>query len=84
MRGRKLLLATGLRDQPLAIYGRGDHKGGGLALELTLWSRDLVLCTDGPSELSDHYRARLAHYGLRHGFGRHLLHKKAESCRREG
>jgi thioredoxin reductase len=39
-----------LCDQPLAIYGRGD-RGSGLALELTAWSRDLVLCTDGPSEL---------------------------------
>lgn len=40
-----------MRDQPLAIYGRGEH-GKGLALELTAWSRDLVLCTDGPGELS--------------------------------
>jgi thioredoxin reductase len=39
------------RDQPLAIYGRGEN-GFGLAMELLLWSRDLVLCTDGPSELS--------------------------------
>ncbi len=37
--------------QPLAVYGRGD-KGKGLALELTAWSKDLVLCTDGASELS--------------------------------
>ena len=48
-----------MRDRPLAIYGRGDHKGGGLALELTLWSRDLVLCTDGPSGLSNDFRRRL-------------------------
>ena len=39
-----------VRDQPLAIYGRGD-RGLGLSLELTAWSRDLVLCTDGPSEI---------------------------------
>ena len=51
----------GWRDQPIAAYGRGDEKGGGLALELTLWSQDLVLCTDGPSELSVDYRQRLAH-----------------------
>lgn len=49
-----------VRDQPLAVYGRGDDKGGGLALELTLWSRDVVLCTDGPSELSGACRERLA------------------------
>ena len=39
-----------VRDQPLAVYGRGA-RGLGLSLELTAWSRDLVLCTDGPSEL---------------------------------
>jgi thioredoxin reductase len=51
------------RDQPLAIYGRGEN-GSGLALELLLWSRDLVLCTDGPSELSDDDRQRLAHHQI--------------------
>ena len=53
-----------VRDQPLAVYGRGDHKGGGLALELTAWSADVVLCTDGPSELSDAFGDRLARYGI--------------------
>lgn len=77
---KKLLLATGLRDQwptmegakeiygtsifhcpycdgwelrqqPLAVFGNGDKGGGALALELILWSPDIVLCTDGPSEL---------------------------------
>jgi thioredoxin reductase len=47
------------RDQPLAIYGRG-HRGVGLALELTAWSRDLVLCTDGPAEIEQTDRDRLA------------------------
>ena len=47
-----------VRDQPLAIYGRGD-RGLGLSLELTTWSRDLVLCTDGPSEIDDDGRGRL-------------------------
>lgn len=40
-----------VRDQPLAVYGKGKH-GRGLALELLPWSRDLMLCTDGPSELT--------------------------------
>lgn len=48
-----------VRDQPLAVYGRGS-RGYGLSLELTAWSRDLVLCTDGPSELDDEQRNRLA------------------------
>jgi thioredoxin reductase len=45
-------------DEPLAIYGRGA-KGLGLSLTLTAWSRDLVLCTDGPSELDAEDRDRL-------------------------
>lgn len=53
-----------VRDRPLAVYGRGDAKGGGLALELTLWSRDLVLCTDGPAGLSAECQARLAREGI--------------------
>ena len=48
-----------VRDQPLAIYGRGSN-GQGLALELTAWSRDLVLCTDGGANLRPHQRARLS------------------------
>lgn len=51
------------RDQPLAVYGRGEN-GAGLALELILWSRDLVLCTDGASQLSSEERRRLAHHNI--------------------
>jgi len=40
------------RDQPLAIYGCGEE-GSALALGLTVWSEDLVLCTDGPGRLSE-------------------------------
>jgi len=39
------------RDKPVAILGRGEE-GLALALGLTVWTDDLVLCTDGPSELS--------------------------------
>src|SRR6185436_6653378 len=52
-----------LRDQPIAIYGRGK-RGVGLSLELTAWSSDLVLCTDGASELDDEERARLDRNGI--------------------
>jgi len=48
-----------IRDQPLAIYGRGA-RGYGLSLELTGWSRDLILCTDGPSEIEADDLARLS------------------------
>lgn len=53
-----------MSDQPLAVYGRGDDKGGGLALEMTHWSRDTVLCTDGPSELSSQCHQRLEKNGI--------------------
>jgi thioredoxin reductase len=46
------------REQPLAVYGRGE-KGSGLSLMLTIWSKDLVLCTDGPAQLSGAERERL-------------------------
>jgi thioredoxin reductase len=39
------------REQPLAVYGCGDE-GLALALGLTVWTDDLVLCTDGPSRLA--------------------------------
>ncbi len=35
-----------LRGQPLAVYGC-DKRGFGLALELTGWTDDVVLCSDG-------------------------------------
>jgi thioredoxin reductase len=52
-----------VRDRPLAVYGRGA-RGLGLSLELTGWSRDLVLCTDGPSEIDDEGLARLHRNGI--------------------
>jgi thioredoxin reductase len=52
-----------VRDEPLAVYGRGA-RGYGLSLELTQWSRDLVLCTDGPAEIGAADLARLARNGI--------------------
>lgn len=52
-----------LRDQPLAVYGRGEN-GVGLALELLFWSADLVLCTDGPSEISPEDSQRLIQHNI--------------------
>jgi thioredoxin reductase len=52
-----------VRDQPIAIYGRGD-RGLGLSLELTTWSTDLVLCTDGPADIDGDGRARLERNGI--------------------
>jgi thioredoxin reductase len=52
-----------VRDLPLAVYGKGEQ-GPALALELTLWSKDLVLCTDGPAELSEKDLRRLTRNGI--------------------
>lgn len=52
-----------VRDQPIAIYGRG-RRGFGLSLEMVGWSRDLILCTDGPCEIDEEGRARLARNGI--------------------
>lgn len=46
------------RDEPIAIHGKGKE-GCELALELLGWSADVVLCTDGPAELSTKDAARL-------------------------
>jgi thioredoxin reductase len=53
------------RDQPIAVYGRGANAAG-LALNMTQWSRDLVVCTDG-RRFSATLAARLAGHriGLR-------------------
>lgn len=50
-------------SQPFAVYGTG-RRGYGLSLELTGWTRDIVLCSDGPSELDDEQRAKLARNGI--------------------
>lgn len=92
VRSRKLLIATGVRDnippldgidelygrsvfhcpycdgwevrdEPIAIYGRGE-RGYGLSLELTAWSHDLVLCTDGPCEFDDEQLEKLQRNGI--------------------
>ena len=51
------------RDQPLAVYGRAEA-GTALALALTVWSDDVVLCTDGPSGLSEEEEEQLDQAGI--------------------
>lgn len=51
------------RDQPLAVYGRAEA-GTALALGLTVWSDDVVLCTDGPSGLSEEEEHELDQAGI--------------------
>lgn len=52
-----------VRDRPLAIYGRGA-RGLGLSLELTGWSRDLILCSDGPAGIDADGLERLRRNGI--------------------
>lgn len=52
-----------MRDQPLAVYGQGEN-GAGLAKELLLWSRDLVLCTDGGEPPNDETLEELDQYKI--------------------
>ena len=51
------------RDRPLAAYGEGEAACG-LALSLTFWSPDVLLCTGG-AELPDGAAARLAAAGVK-------------------
>lgn len=48
-----------VRDQPLGVLARGDRAVHS-ALLLRGWSDDVVLLTDGPDDLDDDQRARLA------------------------
>jgi thioredoxin reductase len=52
------------RDQPLAVVGC-KVEAADLAIELLLWSKDLVLCTDGPPDFSAEKRLELDHLGIR-------------------
>jgi thioredoxin reductase len=51
------------RDQPLAVYGRGEA-GTALALALTVWSDDVVLCSDGPHGCSEQEEGQLDQAGI--------------------
>ena len=44
-----------VRDQPLAIYGKGARVAG-FAMTARIWSQRLLVCTDGPALFSDEDR----------------------------
>jgi thioredoxin reductase len=52
-----------VRDEPLAVYGRGKAAVG-LALLLTNWSKDIVVVTDGPGHLTTYGRQRLRQHSI--------------------
>ncbi|MDQ3230210.1 MAG: NAD(P)/FAD-dependent oxidoreductase [Pseudobdellovibrionaceae bacterium] len=51
------------RGKPIAIYGRGARSYT-MARALFGWSRDLVICTDGPSGLMHKQRETLDRHGI--------------------
>lgn len=52
------------RDRPLVAYAHGQSAKG-MALELTVWSRDVTLCTDAhATAFTDHDRQRLERHGI--------------------
>jgi thioredoxin reductase len=53
-----------VRDQPLAVYGQGKVVTG-LALLVSRWSRDVIVCTDGKGLLTTNARRRLRQQGIR-------------------
>jgi thioredoxin reductase len=52
-----------VRDRPLAVHGKGPDAARS-ALVIAGWSRDVVMCTDGPARLNGQ-RALLAASGVR-------------------
>ena len=50
--------------EPIAAYGAGD-KGAGLALMMTQWSPDVILCTGGEAEVTPPMAQRLAERGIK-------------------
>lgn len=51
------------RDQALAVYGRCEAAID-VAFELLIWSRGVLLCTDGPGAVDKAQRERLAANGI--------------------
>lgn len=47
------------RDQPIAVYGRGEA-GLALAMKLKTWTRHVTLCTNGPTDLDRGARQQLS------------------------
>jgi thioredoxin reductase len=52
------------RDRPFAVYGLGSS-GVGLAIEMLIWSSDVVLCTDGPADLEPDDKEKLDRHRIR-------------------
>ena len=51
------------RDRPIAVYGNGS-RGYQMAAAMITWTRDIVLCTDGPARLSLERREALHRFDI--------------------
>jgi len=51
------------RDGRIAVYGAGKS-GSGLAVAMKTWTRDVVMCSDGPSRLTGEFREKLQRNGI--------------------
>jgi thioredoxin reductase len=83
-----------VRDQPIALYGSGEI-GFALCVLLTGRSRDLVLCTDGPSNLTDEqqrlldknnipiYEGRISRFEERNGQLQRVVFEGGEELSRQ-
>jgi thioredoxin reductase len=82
------------RDRAIAVYGQGQ-RGFEMARAMTAWTDDIVLCTDGPSQLSGkalrHLQrnsihivaSRLARLEGRGGRLRELVFRNGDKLRRD-
>lgn len=52
------------RDEPFAVYGAG-RGGVNFAVELLVWSRDIVFCNDGSEPIGPEEKAILDHHAIR-------------------
>jgi thioredoxin reductase len=52
------------RGQPMVVIG-GKQEAADLAIELVLWSKDVVLCTNGPLQCDETAREQMARCGIR-------------------
>ena len=52
------------RDQPIAVTGTDHQCAADLAIELRLWSTDVILCSNGPSRCNRKARAQMQRAGI--------------------
>jgi thioredoxin reductase len=51
------------RDEPIAVFGCGEHVGR-YALGMLPWSKDIVVCSDGPHHYPEELLAELTRHGI--------------------